>query len=660
MKHYIRNGFILALAGLCFAALPARAATQVEINTSVEKGLAWLAARQNGNGSFPGSGYGVGDTGLAVTVFIHYAKHLEQDPFSPAFIYSAQVINGLNYIFANTSRDAGNQRVSWGNSNYMWGPAVMAITASGQKNRVVDVAGSPVNGLTYLQIVQEALRWIEYSQITAGAGIGFWDYNYGGTGGDISAAGWVTLGMGYASHNFDMILSPTLLSQVSVAISNNQWTGDTSDPRYGGAWYRSDYHDWINLYKAGHLLYMMELVGDTAAAPRVQRVLDYIIRHWNNQNNGYNSSYPILINGTPDMGWRGGAVSPLPSYIATATMMKAFLAWGFDSIGAGINWYEEMTDVIVARQDAAGWWDQGGYPPYYRELSTVWALLTMLRAAPASGSITDITTTTAKFNAETPDNGTGYFVVVPRNAPAPIAGQIKAGTDGVGTPGVCTGSGAMIGETVRVFPLTGLQPGTRYDLYFVNETSPAEFSPVLRVQFLTLSQGSVIDVTSVVNMDIINWALNYSTGAMIATVRLQYRADATLKAELHSTFWFAMADSADGRLEKKDGTTSGGMPYTDVTKKVEASLQSSYGRIVMRPGDVALFTVGIWSRNRVPAMPSLHAIWADPPIHAADVNRDGVIDDFEILTVVDEWCAGRMNDFDFLGAVELWRNGAQP
>ena len=34
------------------SAVPASAATETEINTSIENGLAWLATQQNGNGSF--------------------------------------------------------------------------------------------------------------------------------------------------------------------------------------------------------------------------------------------------------------------------------------------------------------------------------------------------------------------------------------------------------------------------------------------------------------------------------------------------------------------------------------------------------------------------------------------------------------------------------
>ncbi len=653
-------GYLLAviLCLPCLGPLATHGATQAEINNSLQLGLAWLAAQQNADGSWPGSGYSVGNTGLALNALIHYAKDVGQDPFSPGYVYSANVIAGLDYILGQAQRDVGNQRIDW-NSNYEWGPAVMAITVAARKDRVVDLPGSDVHGMTYLQIVEEALRHIEAVQLTAGDAVGSWDYYPTGTRGDMSAAGWVSLGLGYASYNFDIILSATLLSRLSQSIDAAQWTGDSSDPRYGGAGYRStnSYGSWINLYKAGHLLYMLSLVGDAPSSARVQRVMDHILSHWNKPNSG-RSGYPAQTNGEFDMGWRGGSPDPLPSYIATVAMMKAFVAWGLTTIGAGIDWYDEMTDVIVARQNPDGSWDQGGYPTHYTELATIWALLTMLRAAPASGSITDIATTTATFIAETDEDGTGYWVVVPRGALAPTPAQILAGTDGADAPAVDAGSGPMVADTPHHFPLTGLQPGTRYEVYFVNQLAAQTYSSIVRVQFTTLSQGSVIDVSGVIEMQIIGWAVNYDTGALIATVRVEYPQGGNGKPELHTAFWYALPDSANDRLEQKDGTASDGKPYTDVTGQIVSALQAGYGREVMQPGDVVVFDVGIFSRDRTPLGAALHALWADPPTHVADVNADGVIDDFEILAVVDDWYAGTVSDADFLSAIEVWRGGA--
>ena len=654
MKYAIR----ILVAGLlcvqCLVPHAARGATQAEINDSVQRGVAWLAAQQNANGSWPGSSYLVGNTGLALNALIDYAKETGQDPFSPGYAYSAQVIAGLNYIFDQAQRDAGDQEVWW-NTNYDWGPAVMGITSAAQKDRVVNRPGSDVDGMTYLEVVQDALRHIEAVQLTGVSSVGFWDYRTTWTTGDMSTAGWVALGIGYASYNFDMTLSATLLNRMSQGIDLAQWTGASTDPRYGGAGYRgSTYTSWINLYKAGHLLYLMHLVGDNMSDARVQRTISHIVEHWNKPNSG-SSGYPTMRNGEYDMGWRGGP-GILPSYIATVTMMKAFLVWGMDSIGAGIDWYDEISDVIVANQHDDGWWDQGGYPSHYRELSTIWALLTMLRSVPASGAISDITTTTANFTAETDESGMGYWVVVPRGSSAPSPDQIVAETDGDDNPGTDSGSGAMVADTPHVFPLSGLSPDTEYELYFVNDLGEGAYSTVVRVQFRTLEEAGVIDVTGFVDMRIVKWALNYDTGALIATVRLEYVGGVQSKENLHSVFWYAMPDGPNNHLEQKDGTTPCDCdPYTDVTGQVVAALQSRYGRETMEVGDWVTFTVGIFSRDREPRGSALHTMWADPPPHVADENADGTIDDFEILAAVDGWYAGTLSDADLLSAVAIWR-----
>ena len=63
-------------------------------------------------------------------------------------------------------------------------------------------------------------------------------------------------------------------------------------------------------------------------------------------------------------------------------MMKGLLKLGIDMVGP-YDWYDDFSDVIVARQTLPeGYWDQGGYPTGYRVPSTTWAMLTLMKAAP--------------------------------------------------------------------------------------------------------------------------------------------------------------------------------------------------------------------------------------------------------------------------------------
>lgn len=676
MKKFTHTLLIPALILILASAGSVRAATQAEINTAVEQGLAWLATQQFAGGSFlntSNSYVTIGATGLAVTVFTHHALETDQDPFDPTYAYSTQVVNGLNYIFDEAIRDVGNQRVHWGISKmYCVGPNLMAITASGQKDRTVDRPGSAVDGMTYEELAQEILNFAKATQGQANDELGFWEYRGPTRFGDMSSTGWMALGLGYASHNFDMVLDPDMMDLLRQGIEDGQYTGNPenpADPRYGGFGYTSSgnppYSRWVNLYKAGHLLYIQELLGYAQSAPSVQRVLEHIEAHWDKPNSG-RSGYPGVVNGQHDMGWQGGEwtpgdppPSPLPSYIASAAMMKAFLAWGMPTIG-GVDWYEAISDRIVGLQNAEGSWDQGGYPSHYTELSTIWALLTLLRAVPASGSITDVTLTSAVFLANAEMTGTGYYVLVTRGAPIPTKAEIMAGDAAGGGAPVTSGFGAVTEDEERRFPLAGLTPDTRYDLYFVAKDGTAVGTTV-RVQFATLGAGSMIDVTDLLTSTAVEWRLDRDSGALQATYLLSYPQGegAVGKPELHSAFWMAVPDSATWFLAQKDGEIDG-LPYTDVTAQVEASLEAAYGRTVMLPGDSARFTVDIYSMDRsIPPIDALYALWADPPPIPGDRNGDGKIDDQELLTAVDEWKAGRLGDFQLIGVVDRWRDGGE-
>lgn len=394
-RPVIGVALVLLLALSCWSLiLPSKAdaASQTDIDAALAAGAAYLAAQQHASGAWQASRY-VGTTGLAVATLAHYAEHLGQNPLNPAYNYSSHIQAGLDYIFSPTSaqpirRNAAAGRVWWGGTpetsgdNYVWGPAIMAIAMSGVPNNIVDVAGSAVQNMTYQQVVEEALNYIDWAQIKTGNGIGAWDYTGQSTTGDASTAGWVTLGLGYANSRFSLAIPPDILDKLDLGIDVIQWTEAPVDEGcYGGAGYRSNtappYNSWINSYKVGHLLYMMGLVGDTTATPRVQWSLGFLERHWNDLSSGQNSN-----SGCPAPGWRGNPQSLMPSYIGTVAMMKGLVKLGIDSVGT-YDWFDEFSDVIVDNQNADGSWTQGGYPPSYPNmLPTTWAMLTLLKAVP--------------------------------------------------------------------------------------------------------------------------------------------------------------------------------------------------------------------------------------------------------------------------------------
>ncbi len=480
-------------AGVALVSTPASAqsATEVEIDDAIDSGVAWLVAQQADNGSWQG-GYVPGPTGMGLAVLGHYAERMDMLPLDAEFPYRDAMQAGLNFIFASAYHDDDNERVwfyqpnIFQSSNYAAGPALMGIVLSGTPNRIVDVEGSAVYGLTYRDVAQRIVNTLAHVQLTAGTAVGSWDYTPNGTSGDLSTAGWVSLGIGYARDRFGISLPASLVVGIDAHIDQAQQTANEAAWQYGGAGYRSydGYASWINSHKVGHLLYMMYLVGDGAETPRVQRSLGFLERYWDSPTSGSGG-------GQTDAGWRGAPPGYLPSYIGTATITKGLVAMGLDVLD-GADWFADISTVVVQNQHADDYWDQGGYPSgvYYRELSTMWALLTLLRAAPLDPLMDNwrnLTTTSGDFLATSGMGGTGYYIVVARGATPPTEAQIDAGVDYADVTVVRRGSGAIAPDVERVYSVTGLQPETPYDLWFVVKDDEDNYSRVLRSPFQTLS-----------------------------------------------------------------------------------------------------------------------------------------------------------------------------
>jgi len=188
------------LLALSLGTFKAKAATPEEIEDSIVAGLEWLAAQQNPDGSW-GPGYDymlVGYTGMAVVKFEERAIDLGIDPLNPAYEYYDQVRDGLDFIFSKAEivsifvQPAGNPDSDddgigvrffgdYSHYSYATGIATMAIAASTHPEMTVDVAGSPVDGWTYLEVVDDTVDYMAFGQNDADwprGGWGYWE-NYG-------------------------------------------------------------------------------------------------------------------------------------------------------------------------------------------------------------------------------------------------------------------------------------------------------------------------------------------------------------------------------------------------------------------------------------------------------------------------------------------------
>jgi hypothetical protein len=367
MKAYSAKKYAWVLAiilAMTIFILPpnTQAATEEEIEASVQKGLTWLVGQQQSNGAWTDYGRNaIACTGFAVLKLSERAMELNKNPYddnpaSPTYYeYAGNVIKGLNYLFNNAVYDALGQKVKWASDawhyNYDTSIVMMGISAGKQPTRTVGVG--PLTGLTYQQVMQYALNYLVSIQEANGG----WGYPSPGWT-DNSNTGYTALGLTYAQA-FGLSIPAATLPGLSGYIDyiQNEVNGDTND---GGSGY-TDPNSWVNILKTGNLLFEMALVGDTMTAIRAQDALDYIERHWNDYN--------------LDPGWKG---SGYPHLQACYGMMKGLVSMGIEEIDTGsgpFDWFDEVSTAIIAVQQADGSWPYDYWAG--QTLATMWALLTL-------------------------------------------------------------------------------------------------------------------------------------------------------------------------------------------------------------------------------------------------------------------------------------------
>ena len=274
-------------------AIPVLAATETEIEDSIALGLAWLVPQQNGDGSW-GVSQKVAHTRLAVTKLFDRAYETGFDPYDPAYMYSSNVIAGLDYIFSQSSAVHGVGTIVYapgGRETYNTGIAMMAIASSRTPAMVVSVGNPAVDGMTHKQVLEDCGNYFVMFQNPDGG----WRYVAGPQPSDNSTTGYAVLGLRYAE-DYGCTIPASLKNGLNGL---NNWIDyietNPLDPGHnadtdGGSGYTGPGDGWVNTLKTGNLLFEMSFVGDDKSTVRAQRAIDYIVRHWNDNN--------------PNPGWR--------------------------------------------------------------------------------------------------------------------------------------------------------------------------------------------------------------------------------------------------------------------------------------------------------------------------------------------------------------------
>jgi hypothetical protein len=388
----LKIGSILMLLALVFAPLSGGVQAQEptleeKIEATVVKGLAWLAAQQNEDGSW---GYWcdrVAYTGLVVLKFETRAIELNLDPMGEEYAYADQVKSGLAYILSNAHdmtidpQPAGDPDTNgngigtyFNQSDCPWhdiyntGIAMMAIAASGHPE-------------LYAGLLQDTVDYMAWAQADDFCGVhrGGWRYQPD-CDSDNSNTGYVTLGLGFAQapppFGFGLTVPQFVKDELNIWIDTIQ-DDVNGDPDDGGSWY-DPYWSWVNILKTGNLIFEMVLVGDTAGTPRLKDALDYIERHWFDQNT--------------DPGW---GYDVYPANYQALFILKKGLDFArlslIDLDGDGTpehDWFTEIATVIVNQQNEDGSWSWCEWGDSI--VCTTWALLALEPFVPPSPGPIDI------------------------------------------------------------------------------------------------------------------------------------------------------------------------------------------------------------------------------------------------------------------------------
>jgi len=393
--------FAILLLSMTVLMTTARAATDGEIEASGAVGVAYLASKQNIDGSW-GSANPIATTGLVLLKFVVRAQELGLDPFdndplSPTYYeYADNTTAGFSYLLSSaydapiSSQTHGNpdtngngKGICFSDLVYYNGIALTTLAISGHPDDRSATIGT-LGLLTYREIAQDIADWLYYAQGDIGNDRG--GFNYDALDNveertDNSNGGYAYLGLAFAEDPpFNCVVPDWVKDELNIYIDyiQNNVDGDTND---GGSGYDGP-ESWVNILKTGNLIFEMAFYGDTPDTPRVQDAVDYLERHWQDPNT--------------DPGW--GYSLAVANYQAKFLVEKGLTYMGItelDTDGDGIDedWFNQEPPVIPAQDLASVIVQQQQLPsgswPYSdwdgesdALLSTAWAVLTLEGFAP--------------------------------------------------------------------------------------------------------------------------------------------------------------------------------------------------------------------------------------------------------------------------------------
>jgi len=346
---------------MCLVVIPAQAArpTEAEIGEAIGKGLAYLAASQQPDGSWPGT-YELGNTASAVLAF-------EDEGHFPGTgtTYAGVVEKGLDYIFSyanietplpvqaggrdpDSDLDGKGVYFSDHSKTYETGLCLMAIAASNTPDRLV--ANGACTGWSYEEVAEDVVDWLAYAQNESGNGRGGWRYSPNSGDSDNSASQWPVLGM-IAAEQWGIYAPEWVKTEL------NFWIDYIQNDSSGCAGY--SHPGDTNVARTGALLVLQYWVGDEAdESTRVQNAISCIENLWEQGPSGHSGN-------------KGQTYAMFGVYKGLALLGVDTL----DAVEPDDDWWLDYCEYLVEHQNDAGtgqgYWS-GSLSYYSSYLTTAW------------------------------------------------------------------------------------------------------------------------------------------------------------------------------------------------------------------------------------------------------------------------------------------------
>ena len=350
----------IAMIPLCTT--NALAASQAQINTAIDSGLANLSSQQTVSGYWNYGGYEQAATGAAAYAMLSQKIRWGTNTAT----YQAKVTNGINWLLSQATTTTVSTRndginicpggtgscpaVYWygaGETTYTTGLVAPAIAfyASANPSTVATTSG-PLAGMTWTQIAQGITNMFAAGQSTVNNGNrrGGWRYFPGDGDSDMSTTQWAVI-----SFTYDQILGATTPDIVKTELAFWLAAVQAGD---GSACYQPGAQPCENA-DTGGLLLSLNFIGKPTSNPAVQAALGFLNNNWNTYENGIwygNFGQPYAM-------WADYKALETNIGLNNTTTITNLLdpTCGGNS-PTTCNWWQDYNQWLVQNQNADGSW----------------------------------------------------------------------------------------------------------------------------------------------------------------------------------------------------------------------------------------------------------------------------------------------------------------